>query len=107
MFSLLFEGLVENGGTIADYHIHNMVTFTVLYKLLKLRVRCIVIPILIVTETFASETIANVKLSIARHFVVPSFCIHLMFAGIVLEDDRTLSYYAIQNGSSLMLDSKA
>ena len=57
----------------------------------------------LIVKVAASETIDNVKATIARHLVVPMSQLRLRFYGTVLENQWTLSDYNIQDGNGLML----
>ena len=54
-------------------------------------------------EVEADETVLSVKVTIQEMECIPTDRQILGFDGTILEDNRTLSYYGIQNGSQLLL----
>ena len=103
---LFFQGKTElkDDRTVSDYHIQNKSTVNLLLQIDRLEVTILTEGMRLVTlEVNATDSILELKREIQDMTGVPLKQQCLSFAGIELENERTIFAYNIQNKSSINL----
>ena len=103
---LFFQGKTElkDDRTVSDYHIQNKSTVNLLLQIDRLEVTILTEGMRLVTlEVNATDSILELKREIQDKTDVPLKKQSLSFAGIELENERTIFAYNIRNKSSINL----